>query len=582
MPTDQEIAVQVAKAYALTEILPLRHDNVQAVLRAASESLSERRVDLDLREGTLWVGAEPLTAGDSSDDFAQGLSRCGVATLRLGPRIEPRALGDLLDTVRIASISGHLENLREMVAFHSALEVVFGAPSEAPSALGQSAGAIFAGALRGPGGPRIRQAPAAGDSRPPGPSPRDGADAPTPPLAREVPEAAPEKGESGVGEPPDSTDWDPPGSGGLVGSDAAPDAAGAAPGPGTESSAAPRDAGEPSSRSRNGGGQPPLPLGEFRKGLELFLGGSPAQRRGWAGPLRAQAARVDVDADPAGTLEVLSTLLGDGSEDPDEAVQAVARELVGSEVAAALVRRLIEAGDEDERGVFLRIAVSLGGTVAGAFANELTVPEQGASQRASVHALAMLGPEALPSVEAMLDAPEWYVVRNALSVLAAIGEEDAAGLIGPRVGHPDARVRREALMALAAVGARAGGQVVVDVLDDEDPDVRATAAMVAGNLKVAAAAGCLRGRLEIEENRTVIIEVLRALGTLGDEDAIPAIRKTAEPSFFSRPSKPVRIAAYRALSRIGTPEAGAILENAADDRDPEIRAVVRQAMEALA
>jgi hypothetical protein len=56
---------------------------------------------------------------------------------------------------------------------------------------------------------------------------------------------------------------------------------------------------------------------------------------------------------------------------------------------------------------------------------------------------------------------------------------------------------------------------------------------------------------------------------------VNAIEKRAVGSFFSRPPTDVRIAAYQALRRIGTPHAKSLLVQAADDKDPEVRSVVR-------
>lgn len=48
------------------------------------------------------------------------------------------------------------------------------------------------------------------------------------------------------------------------------------------------------------------------------------------------------------------------------------------------------------------------------------------------------------------------------------------------------------------------------------------------------------------------------------------------PSFFSRSPTDVRIAAYRALHHIGTPHAKRLLNQAVDDKDPEVKASARE------
>ncbi len=68
--------------------------------------------------------------------------------------------------------------------------------------------------------------------------------------------------------------------------------------------------------------------------------------------------------------------------------------------------------------------------------------------------------------------------------------------------------------------------------------------------------------------------MIRALGHLGDPGAVPAIEKWAVRSLFSKPPTEARIAAYGALHHIGTPHARQLLEQALEDKDPEVKAAV--------
>jgi HEAT repeat protein len=73
----------------------------------------------------------------------------------------------------------------------------------------------------------------------------------------------------------------------------------------------------------------------------------------------------------------------------------------------------------------------------------------------------------------------------------------------------------------------------------------------------------------------VIEELLRALGQIGDPGAVPAIEKRAVGGMFKKPPTDVRVAAYRALALIGTPHAKQLIEDAGNDKDPEVRTVAR-------
>jgi HEAT repeat protein len=62
---------------------------------------------------------------------------------------------------------------------------------------------------------------------------------------------------------------------------------------------------------------------------------------------------------------------------------------------------------------------------------------------------------------------------------------------------------------------------------------------------------------------------------LGDPGAVPAIEKHAAPSRFGKTDTSERVAAYRALHQIGTPRARELVQRAASDKDPGVRAALR-------
>ena len=70
----------------------------------------------------------------------------------------------------------------------------------------------------------------------------------------------------------------------------------------------------------------------------------------------------------------------------------------------------------------------------------------------------------------------------------------------------------------------------------------------------------------------------RALGQLGDPGAVNTIEKHAVGGRFSKPKSDVRIAAYKALNHIGTPHARRLLNQAMDDKDAEVKKVVRETL----
>lgn len=313
----------------------------------------------------------------------------------------------------------------------------------------------------------------------------------------------------------------------------------------------------------------------LRQAVEAFLSSPPLERKGKgraireaAGALR-EAEALDVLAD------AVERMAGEAGDPPDEACIAMAQALLNPDVTSRIAARLGGAREEDRRAELVRVCQRLGHDMVLAISNALSATTDRFARRAYLDTMVALGPHAMPVVEQMVDDSRWFVVRNAVAILGEVGGSRAVELIVSTLAHTEPKVRREALLSLAKVGGEDAGMLVYGMIEDPDPEVRVAAAMAAGALKVERALRPLLALLEEEHDPDVVVDVLRALGKLGDPGAVNAIEKRAVGSFFSRPPTDVRIAAYQALRRIGTPHAKSLLVQAADDKDPEVRSVVR-------
>ena len=104
---------------------------------------------------------------------------------------------------------------------------------------------------------------------------------------------------------------------------------------------------------------------------------------------------------------------------------------------------------------------------------------------------------------------------------------------------------------------------------------RVAAAVAAGKLGLDRALRPLLQLLETEQGTEQRLQLLQALGDLGDPGAVPAIEKLGAPQRFGKTPTEVRVAAYRALHRIGSPHARELVQQAANDKDPGVRAALR-------
>jgi hypothetical protein len=300
---------------------------------------------------------------------------------------------------------------------------------------------------------------------------------------------------------------------------------------------------------------------EDRPGLLQAVRDSGVDARG----RRAGAAMADA-------AEALSRYSG---EDP-EALE-VARGLVNPGVASLLVGRIQgAAGDKPRReelvGILSRLGEEVEVAVLEALRQEAMDPEADQGVRRSLLAMvAAFAAQGSDVVSRMLNEPDWRLARNAIHLLSETEADDIVPQLTVALGHSDGRVRKEALQSLARLGGEEAAILAVAQLEDQEPQVREQAARTVGVLQAERGLRPLLSLLEHEGEPEVVLEIIRALGQLGDPSAVIPLEKRAVSGFFSRRPQELRVAAYRALGAIGTPHAMQLIEKAREDRDAEVR-----------
>ena len=170
-----------------------------------------------------------------------------------------------------------------------------------------------------------------------------------------------------------------------------------------------------------------------------------------------------------------------------------------------------------------------------------------------------LGEMAVPAVYEGLDSPAWYLVRNALNLLADMGDAGAADAVLGCLGHPDGRVKRAAVRALWKLGGPASVGPLLALLPQVDPETQAEIMFALVQVRAPQAIGALAAfAVDRRHPEAVRAKAAETIGQIGDPRSIPALveivrRKgrmitTAEPA-------PVRVAACRALLALDTPVA---------------------------
>src|SRR6266581_2454543 len=241
-----------------------------------------------------------------------------------------------------------------------------------------------------------------------------------------------------------------------------------------------------------------------------------------------------------------------------------------SEVLAELARHAESALKRSRMEQVLRI---IGAIVVA----EQKVPEASAVRRQYAIALKRI------YTKPVLEAREWFVVRNVAELIGELGMDEAVPALARRLEHDDERVRRAVALALAKIGTRSAAEPLRRALRDKSADVRIQVALGIGGRKSFALAMPLVVALEEEGDETVERELILALGRIGSPDAVQALIKFAQPAgrLFGRKPSALRLAAVEALRVAGTPPAVGTLEGLADDGDRDVRAAARAALTEL-
>jgi HEAT repeat protein len=213
-----------------------------------------------------------------------------------------------------------------------------------------------------------------------------------------------------------------------------------------------------------------------------------------------------------------------------------------------------------------------GAEAAEALVALLLVADDLKDRRALVTALRGI-PEGLAQVVRMLDHPQWFLVRNVAEAMGFQRVEEAVPGLVRCLAHGDARVRRAAATALARIGTPQTVEPLRRVLKEGDPEMRALVASSIGGHGSRALAMPLVAFAEQESDLNVLREYYRALGRIGTPDAVQALARAAESGgrLLGRRPSAQRVAAVEGLRIAAGRLAKPALQALASDSDRAVR-----------
>jgi HEAT repeat protein len=176
------------------------------------------------------------------------------------------------------------------------------------------------------------------------------------------------------------------------------------------------------------------------------------------------------------------------------------------------------------------------------------------------------GPVAAGPLREALDSPAWYLARNALNLLADVGDRSSVEAMAPHLKHADPRVRMAAVRAHWKLLGADSGPVLAALLPEADGETRMEILFGLGQARAAGAApAVLELALDRRAGEKLRLRALDTLPLLGGAPPVAALVELLQKKkgLFSG-SEPfeIRLAAARSLKGIGSPEARWALQKA--------------------
>ncbi len=227
---------------------------------------------------------------------------------------------------------------------------------------------------------------------------------------------------------------------------------------------------------------------------------------------------------------------------------------------------------------------ALGGGVIRPLADALAAEERGLAYRRLTDILVSFGSRGRDAVEQLKTSANPAVRRTAIHLLREFGGNDALADLAPLIEDREPNVQREAIRAIVNIGTEEAFGALERALTTGSDRARSavTAALLStrDERAIPLFAHILRTRENRRRLRPVYESAVDTLGALGGADAIAALRAALYDGEWWAPFRTaaIRGRAAAALGHTASPEALAVLEEAASQGSRGIRSAARQAL----
>lgn len=265
----------------------------------------------------------------------------------------------------------------------------------------------------------------------------------------------------------------------------------------------------------------------------------------------------------------------------------IARDSLGQSHAVADSVKLLGALDQARYDSFAKFSEAVGPACLPSFEDALREDDKSLTQRRACEIVIRFGAKAVPIVSRLLKSANWTVQRNGIRLLGRIGTADSVTALQPLLRHTDPTVVYEAVSAVVRIDEPTAARALGLVLRTATGSLRETvvSALVAGRDRrvVPMLLRMLPGTFPLGSDYRLVIEILKALATIGDDTAVPVIAAMGKQWRWLSPIRAWKLkqVAVDALERIGSESAAAVLTSAAARGDWALRRLAAPAVKRL-
>jgi hypothetical protein len=253
-------------------------------------------------------------------------------------------------------------------------------------------------------------------------------------------------------------------------------------------------------------------------------------------------------------------------------------------VAGPMMRHIVTHLSSIDDAQFERVkamCVSLGEVLVRPLAEALSVEDRPRPQQRLTAILLSFGNVARRTVERLKSSPNAAVRRTAIHLMREFGGSEALPDLTELIDDTEPQIQREAVSAILSIGTEAAYRVLQQALLSGTTAARDAIMRSLSMLRDERATPLFAYILRNVDHRgplnSVYVRAIESLGALRDPAGIAPLTEVLYKGEWWAPrrTKTLRHAAAAALARIGTPDAFAVLDEAAHGRSRGVRAVAR-------